>query len=72
MQFSNLHFEHGLFDLLIVTFQGKTLFWPSMFPKALILGQKKFDLDRSLQVGQINHAKNANLKSAFLCGGLFF
>ncbi len=24
MQFSNLHFEHGLFDPLIVTFQGQT------------------------------------------------
>ena len=26
MQFSNLHFGHGLFDLLIVTFQGQTFF----------------------------------------------
>ncbi len=32
----------------------------------------KFDLERSLHVGQINHAQNANLKIAFLYGGLFF
>ncbi len=34
MQFSNSHFGHGLFDPLIVTFEGQTLFWPSMLPKA--------------------------------------
>ncbi len=38
MQFSNSHFGHGLFDPLIVTFQGQES----------ILGQKNFDLERSL------------------------
>ncbi len=34
MQFSNLHFGHSLFEPHIMTFQGQTLFWPSMLPKA--------------------------------------
>ncbi len=47
MQFSNLHFGHGLFDPLIVTFQGQTFFGPSMLPHikkkfvSSILGQNK-------------------------------
>ncbi len=48
LQFSKSHFGHGLFDPLIVTFQGQTFF------------------DRV-----INHVHNANLKIAFLYGGLF-
>ncbi len=35
------------------------------------MAKTKFDLGRSLQVGQINHAQNANLKIAFLYCGLF-
>ncbi len=41
MQFSNSHFGHGLFDPLIVTFQGQTLFRLSMLPKAPHI-QKQF------------------------------
>ncbi len=41
MQFSNLRFGHGLFDPLIVTFQGQTLNWSSTLHKAPHI-QKKF------------------------------
>ena len=53
MQFLNSLLGHVLFDPLIATFKGQTLFWPSMLPKSLI--SKK-----------IKHAQNANLKIAFL------
>ncbi len=55
MQFSNLRFGHGLFDPLIVTFQGQTLFWTSMLPKAPHI-QKKL-VKRELAVE--NHPKGA-------------
>ena len=35
------------FDPLIVTFQGQTLFWSSMLPKAPLISQKITDSEKS-------------------------